>query len=139
MVEEDVDLRLAGPLLCRDLDLLLGVVVAEGDADRPEMVVVVEENADLRPSGIHLLTLGLFSSLTLGLFSSLFRHHNNEATDWPADYELHSHGFHVTSSSVFGKWTRFTSNPREDHCFAVSRRGCRFASSRCNEQAPGIF
>ena len=42
VVEDNADLWPAGLLLGRDLDLLLDVVVAEGDADRPEMVVVVE-------------------------------------------------------------------------------------------------
>ena len=42
VVEEDAGLRQAGLLLGRDLDLLLGTVVAKGGADRPEMVVVVE-------------------------------------------------------------------------------------------------
>ena len=42
VVEEDADLRPAGLLLVRDLDLLLRTVVAKGDANRPEIVVVVE-------------------------------------------------------------------------------------------------
>ena len=42
VVEEDADLRPAGLLLSRDLDLLLGTVATKGGADRPEMVVVVE-------------------------------------------------------------------------------------------------
>ena len=42
VVEENADLWPSGLLLGRDPDLLLEVVVAEGDADRPEMVAVVE-------------------------------------------------------------------------------------------------
>ena len=42
VVEENADLWPAGLLLGRDLDLLLDVVVAEEDSDRPEMVVMVE-------------------------------------------------------------------------------------------------
>ena len=61
--EEDTDLRPAGLLLGRGLNLLLGLVVAEGDADRPEMAVMVEEDADLRPAG---LLLGREQDLLLG-------------------------------------------------------------------------
>ena len=39
------NLRPAGLLLGRDLDLLIGLVVAEGDANRPEVVAMVEEDA----------------------------------------------------------------------------------------------
>ena len=223
------NLRSAGLLLGRNLDLLLELVVAKGDADRPEVVVMVKEDAGRpemvvvvegggdrpqmvvvveeyapgpppascsaatwtsssgwlwprgaltgrrwwswssrrpsvriwstitsgRPTSCSAATQSMsrqsrslagqrttwprILTLTLDLFSYLFRHHNNEATDWPADYAPHSHGFHDTSSSVFGRWTRFTSCQRKDHRFAVSRRGCMFASRRCNEQAPGIF
>ena len=56
-------LRPVGLRLGRDLDLLLGVVVAEGDVGRPEMVVMVEEDANLRPVG---LLLGRDLDLLLG-------------------------------------------------------------------------
>ena len=46
VIEEHADHRPSGLLLGRNLDLLLGLVVAEGDADRPQMVVVAEEDAD---------------------------------------------------------------------------------------------
>ena len=63
MVEEDAgrmkmvhdNLRPAGLLLGRDLDLLPGLVVAERDADRPDMVASVREEAD-RPEMIRIIS-----------------------------------------------------------------------------------